>query len=251
MKTLLFALLLFNSPVRAETIELRADLWCPFTCQPQSSEPGLMIEIAEKIFGSHGIKINYEVLNWARALDLTREGKIHGVVGASKGDAPDLLYPNVPQSVVYNEYYKNSKSDFFFKNAESLKNRKVALIKAYFYDEENAALQKTMKSSFVYLSGEKIQEQMIKMLLAGRIDAALESTAVFNWNLKNMKVPQGSIVSAGRSDPKPMELFVAFNPKHPKASEWAKMLDEGMRNLRKSGDLDKILSKYNFKDDAK
>jgi len=36
------------SPAIADTITIRADVWCPYNCEPDSEKPGYMIEIVQK-----------------------------------------------------------------------------------------------------------------------------------------------------------------------------------------------------------
>ena len=63
------------------TLTLAADNWCPFNCQPNSTYPGYMIEIAQQVFAEYNININYQVIPWSRALRLCRAGIISAVVG--------------------------------------------------------------------------------------------------------------------------------------------------------------------------
>ena len=46
------------------------------------------------------------------------------------------------------------------------------------------------------------------------------------------------------------EVFVAFGPREPHAEEHARMLSEGMRKMRESGELARILARYGLKPDA-
>ena len=85
---------LVASTAIGETISLRADAWCPYTCDPGAAKPGFMIEIAKMALEPAGHKVDYKVLNWARAITETRKGKFTAIVGAAKDDAPDFIYPS-------------------------------------------------------------------------------------------------------------------------------------------------------------
>ena len=37
----------WTTAATAETVTLRADVWCPFNCEPDAASPGYMIEIAK------------------------------------------------------------------------------------------------------------------------------------------------------------------------------------------------------------
>ena len=42
--------------------------------------------------------------------------------------------------------------------------------------------------------------------------------------------------------------YIGFSPENPKSEEYARILDQGMRELRASGELEKILQKYGMSD---
>ena len=90
---LLLVLSLFVSILRAEnaTIVIGADIWCPVNCEPNSDHPGYMIEIANKIFKEQAVKVEYQVMPWARAIVEAEKGNIQAIVGAFKGDAHTLF----------------------------------------------------------------------------------------------------------------------------------------------------------------
>ncbi len=61
---------------------------------------------------------------------------------------------------------------------------------------------------------------------------------------------EDAVESAGQVGA-PEPVFIAFSPANPRAKEYARILDEGMKKLRSSGRLEKILGKYGIKDWAK
>ncbi len=50
---------LCSSYVIADTITIAADNWCPMNCEPESKEPGFMVEIAQSILAKAGHKVVY------------------------------------------------------------------------------------------------------------------------------------------------------------------------------------------------
>ncbi|MBS7691816.1 hypothetical protein I0E98_20920 [Pseudomonas lalucatii] len=67
--------LFFGSPgVRAETLVIAGDPWCPVNCEPGSAQPGIFVELARDIFAEAGIEVKYRLINWARALRAARRG---------------------------------------------------------------------------------------------------------------------------------------------------------------------------------
>lgn len=89
---ILYLLSLSSIALAAETITIAADAWPPFNGEPKSESEGYMIDIAREAFGAAGYEVDYKILSWKRALNLTREGEIDGVVGASKRDAQVLSF---------------------------------------------------------------------------------------------------------------------------------------------------------------
>ncbi|MCP4722513.1 MAG: amino acid ABC transporter substrate-binding protein, partial [Desulfobacteraceae bacterium] len=92
------------------------------------------------------------------------------------------------------------------------------------------------------LGGDDPLKKNILKLKAKRIDVLIEAKAVFDHTVKAMGMadlfrPAGS---DGEADP----VYIAFSPKHPKSKEYAKMLSDGIEELRQSGELAKILAKY-------
>ncbi len=63
---------LMSAPARAETLLIVADPWCPYNCAPDSTKPGMIVEIVKKAFERHGISVTYETLPWTRAVEETR-----------------------------------------------------------------------------------------------------------------------------------------------------------------------------------
>jgi polar amino acid transport system substrate-binding protein len=87
------AVLLAAAPVRAETITLVADEWCPYNCAPGDAKPGFLIEIARRIFEPAGFGVDYKIVPWARAIRDARAGRYTAIVGAIRSEAPDFVFP--------------------------------------------------------------------------------------------------------------------------------------------------------------
>lgn len=88
---------------------------------------------------------------------------------------------------------------------------------------------------------------MMKSLDSGRLDGFVENEAVlmhlaaqkkerFRWKKSSPDVS---------SDPR---LYIAFSPANKHADEWADLFSKELLKLRKTGELQKILDKYQVKD---
>ncbi len=132
-KSLGFLLLLLSVNSFADVITMRSDLWCPYVCDPKSEKPGFIVEVAREIFKKEGHIIDYDLMNWARAVADVREGKINALVGCSKADAVGFVFPNVPIGIMVNHYYVLADSKWDYKGVDSLTSKKIGVINEYSY----------------------------------------------------------------------------------------------------------------------
>jgi len=239
-----------TSVVLADTITLKADAWCPYTCAPESDKPGFMIEIAKAIFEPTGHKIDYSLMNWARAVSDTRKGKFNAVVGANVADVPGFILPKVPQGMSANYFWTRKDSNFTYRGIDSIKEKKIGVINGYSYGGDE--LDKPIGNhhpSFVVLPGDDALVKLIKMADAKRIDAFVENPYVLEYLLSTELTQfQNSFKAVSKNIVSDPELYIAFSPAKAESKKYAQILSDGMKQLRKSGKLKTILKKYNIKD---
>jgi polar amino acid transport system substrate-binding protein len=242
--------LTLSNPSFSDTISLRADPWCPHTCDPETHQNGILVDIAKTIFEEAGHTIEYSVLNWARAIDQTREGKFNGVVGAYSSDAPDFIFPSVAQGTTQNCFFVKSESSFKYSKPESLNGQNVGVVAGYSYGEPiDTLIQKSTGTDpkapkFETVTGNDALAMNFKKLFAGRLNAVLEEKQVEKFGISKLPEFKGS-KSAGCLNPQ--QTFIAFSP-HPslkeKSKKYAEILSQGMAKIKKNGKLKAILSKY-------
>lgn len=251
---LLVGVLLAASAAHAkqETITVLADAWCPYTCDPKSEHPGLMVEIATKAFAKHGITVEYDLHPWERAIEETRRGEHQAIMGAAKTDAPDFIYPSVPQGWVRNAFYVKKGNPWRFTGMESLADISLGATMGYSYTEVMDAYIAQNKSNMRYvqqLAGDDVLHTHIRKLLMGRIGAVIESQYVMRYHLQQNNLSD-KIEDAGTlsSDASTEQVFMAFSPNNPDSKRYAAILSKEMEALRASGALKKILDGYNVPD---
>lgn len=250
MKNILFVILFsfFTIQIKADEINLGADLWCPYTCEPGSSLPGFMIEIAQEVFKKHGHTIKYQNLSWARALADARIGRIDGAVGASRKEVDGFFIPQIANGNLLNYFYTLSTDPWFYKDEKSLYKKTFAVINGYSYGAVVDKLIENKHPSLKLMAGDDVLTRMIQMTSTKRIDGFIEDPAVLSFSLKKRKLKSSDFKIASPNMATDPDLFIAFSPKNPKSKEYARLLDEGMNELRKSGKLKEILNKYSVKD---
>lgn len=254
-----------TSPAKT-TVVLRADVWCPFNCEPDAKQPGYMVEIAKRAFASMKMEVEYKTLAWPRAIVDARDNKIDGIIGSATTDAPDFVFPAEPLGVTKNCFYALPDSKWSYKGPESLPEITIGTIKGYAYGEpfdayvaEQEKLVEEKKKSgkkasqfsekIQVVSGDTALELNYKKLQAKRIDAFIEEQNVLKRYMQSNKLSENSIKNMGCI--KEDKIYIAFGPKNPHAQTYAKLLGDTIAGMRKDGSLKKLLDQYGLQDWAK
>ena len=234
-------LILASATARAETITIVGDPWCPYNCEPGAENPGFGIEIAREALASSGIEVRYQTLPWEEAIAQTRAGVHAAVIGASKEDAPDFVFPARPIGTSNNIVVVRAGDPWRYAGPASLEGRRVGAIKAYSYGELiDEWLGK--HPAAVTVEGDDPKDLLLRKLLAKEIDVFLEDKSVMAEYVRRRGV-LGVVDSAGDADD-PTPVYIAFSPASKKSAAYARQLSDGIAALEKSGRLAKILGKY-------
>lgn len=233
-----------------ETLSIRADEWCPYNCDPTAGNPGFMVEIVTEIFSQKGIEIDYKLLNWARAVQDTERGDYDAIIGATKDDAPNFIFPTEKIGDSKNCFYTKPESKWEYKGIKSLENIILGVIKGYSYFEEldnyvkSPANKKKIDENF----GEDVQMRLINKLHSNRMDAFVENENVIQYMLtaNSKEIGSNKIKTAGCA-PVSQSLFIAFSPKKASSKARAEMFDNGLKEMKKNGKLTEITKKYGIK----
>ena len=214
--------------------------------------PALVSDICAGL-GQKLMQHNFLRLQDAIGSQNTKSGKYNGAAGAYKTDAPDFIFPENELSRGDSRFFVAKGDPWKFNGTASLEGKKLGAISGYTYsDVINEYIKKNQGSGKVSLvSGDKTPTQrLVSMLLSNpqRVNVVVEDLSVIAYALKQLGSPVDSLQEAG-DDGKPDEgIFIAFSPKNPKSNVYAKILSDGMAELRKSGKLKILLEKYGLKD---
>ena len=236
----------------ADTISLRADPWYPYNGEPGADKPGYMIEIARRIFEKRGVEVDYQLMNWELSLQQARKGRVDCVVGAFRTDAPDFLYPgnSLGEDVVgfFAARDNTDLAQWRYKDIKSLYNKRIGVVAAYSYSEAiDRFVADNADNHWVHTArGYNPLERNIRMLLAGRLDLLIESSVVMKARL--LQTGFSDAVVELDQLPKKGKLYIACSPQVDQARDYIRMLDQGIVQLRQSGELDNILARYGLTD---
>lgn len=244
-----FYLIIIGLAVNAaeKVISIRTDVWCPFACEPKAKNPGFMIEIVQDILKKEGYTVDYQLMPWARAIRDTKLGKYDAIIGAGRSDAPGFIFPDEPQGLTKYSTFGLKETNWKYLDEKSLEGIKLGAISSYSYDDETNRLIEKKHGSIELVSGDEPLGQLIKMVEQKRIMAFVESPQVLSFYLKekNIKIKLNDL---GPLKENSQELYIAFSPEKKELSGLAKKISLGTVELRKTGKLKKILSKYGLTD---
>lgn len=230
----------------AEEIVLASpDYWCPFSCKAGSAQEGFTVDIIRRVFAGHDISVRLINLNYNRALRAVREGQYAGTPSTLKDEAPDFIYPALPVSSNRFCFFTRPESAWSYSGEPSLSGQRTAVVQGYAYSKSFDQFIEDHPQQFVSLSGDNLTDRQLTLLQRQRITAFLEEESLVLYAQLQSGRP-GSLRNAGclpRS-----YAFLALSPANPRSQEYARLFDAGMRQLRASGELARILGLYGLRD---
>jgi polar amino acid transport system substrate-binding protein len=235
--------------VWSETVTLVADEWPPFNAMPNTSEEGVLVDVARAVFEKNGIKVSYKLIPWRRAVELTRMGTYNGLIGASKTDAPDFIFPSEELSRNVISFYVRKDSLWVFNHKSDIRSVSLGVVAGYDYRKwllDYIEAHKNDPRKIQVMTGHQPLQRNLQKLLSNRIDAIVDNEAVILNVARQMGV-NDQIKPAGYGS-EIAYIYIAFSPKHADSLRYAQMLSEGVVQLRQNGQLAVILSKYGLKD---
>lgn len=255
MKKLILALYVMVSlgqALQADTIVVAAYVWEPYNSAEGAVPEGYLLDILRAVFEKQGHVIKYQVMPYSRALVLAKDGDIQAVLGTFATDAAEYGLLNTQASLGLSKtVFLVKKADKWrFKGLKSLEDRVVGAILGYTYGDEGLdGYLETFKADpkrVSLVAGDDPVVANFRKLEVGRVNVLVEDSVVAQYvmaknNWTNQFVFAGEI---GQGTP----LYVSFSSKSPKVKAWLKLLDQGIADLRASGQLAKILARYGLKD---
>ncbi len=232
-----------------EVITLRADIWEPYNAEPESAKPGYMIEVVKTIFTKAGFTVDYQCKGWTweRSIEEARQGRIDGIVGAAVDDAPDFIFPEETFINQQMTFFVKKENAWRYKDITSLDNIRFGVISGYAYDDEiDSYIEKNSGKENVHtIKNANALELNIKKLEAGRIDATIEDASVFEMKAASLGM-NGKFEEAGVVG-EPDNITIAFSPVKETSKKYAEILSKGLKEMRASGELKKILKNTGLK----
>lgn len=248
---------IFVKPVQAKVLVIASDEWCPYICD-DTHLPGFLVEIVTEIAANNGVKVRFALTPLARALDLTKKGKIDILLALTPQHITDfqLQKSHLSFGGLYNDFYVRANDPWRFDSIIDLEialknNAILGTINGYEYGDNIGNLLKNNAAHIFSASGNSPLQKQLKMLRLGRLDILLDSRFTVQYQLSKLVnesskiqvsgTPNSAIIYAG-TEGNFTPLFLGFSPFLSK--EQLQLFDDGLMNLRENGRLNKILAKY-------
>ena len=237
-----------------KTITMVADNWCPFNCDPADTDPGFLVEVAQKAFEPEGYKVTYQIVPWARAIEEVMAGKYTILLAASVEETPDVLFPKSPRVSCGFDVFVKEGNPFVWKGVDSIRDKRIGGVQDYMYSEAVNAYIEANKNA----PGHKVQIQHgdeslptnIKKLLGGRIDVLFENSAVLTHKFHTMGDELADLGLSGKphyvgsADDKPTDCYLGFSPARPDSHQLMELLAKRGAEMEADGTMAKLRDKY-------
>lgn len=224
-------------------ISIAADLWCPYTCEPNEKE-GILIDIARKVFSQNNIAVKYRFMPWTRAQSETEKGLHNAIIGAFEADAKGFILPTSPILYGTNGFFTLASSTWQYSGIDSLKGLSLGIIDGYSY---GSPIDEYIKSNFssariqFSAGADALRKNLIK-LASKKVDVILDEPRVVRYEWKVLGNPAAELKRAGVYGKE--GIWIAFSPRRTESEELAKMFSLGLEKLEKSGEVQRIADMY-------
>lgn len=230
----------------AESIRICADTWMPLNGDPASDQPGYVVELLRLIFSKNEIAVDYQIMPWSDALKAAEEGAIDGVIGASRREAAHLVIPEEIVGVARFGLYVRQGNPWTFTGVSSLQGMRLGAIDGYdYWDDLDDYIQAHHAPDVILFTGDTPLKKGLAALASGKIDVMPENGSVFAWAARNEWLQPAAfrLAYVHQGD----DACVAF-ARGNAGRRYARMFDDGIRHLRLTGELARVLAEYGVKD---
>jgi polar amino acid transport system substrate-binding protein len=241
-----------NNSNERRTLVLAGDYWCPYNCDPNSKDPGYLVELLRRALYIYRIDIDYKLMPWSKAIDLAEEGKIDGILGISSVEGRDLVATKLPVEYSITHAFTRNDTEWIYDGIGSLRGKTIGIILDYVVDE---AISHYVGSNyhlspgkFSVQEGEDAAIESIVDLINGESDVYIEDHRVVEHYIAENSL-DSYVRDAGRVGRVKLPVYIAFSKKLPHVKTYINFFTNGLASLKATGEFDHLRSKYKMKDE--
>ena len=232
---------------QAENLRFTTIDYCPFSCDPikENGREGFMTDILRAALEEAGHSIDITLLPYLRSVNAVISGEYDGIIVIGQENAPDLIYPDISIGVQRIAFFTQAESDWQYSGVASLSDVTVAIVSGYDYIDSdlNRYFAEHIESDrVVVLHGKSTVERGIKMLQNNRIDSYFEGEYSILYTLEKLGI-RNQISIAGYSSEEFTDI-TGFSLHNPNSTEYAQILSDKIREMKRSGEYQRLLKSY-------
>lgn len=220
-----------------KTIVAAADPWPPYVDQKNPTE-GLALEIIRAALKTQGYAVKMEWVPWTRAMAGVKDGKYDILPDCwIMEDQAKFLAYSEPLATNEIKFIKRKGDPFEFNGLESLKGKRIGIVKDYGYTDEfiqSALFAKDETTDFM---------TNVSKLAAGRVDLTLEDELVARYRIEKENPPLLPQVEFTRNSLSSVGLHVAAL-KNARGKEILDAFDKGLAIIKANGSYAQLFAKY-------
>lgn len=232
IQALFICLISFNAHANNVTLAVE-DSWPPY-----ATEEGLGYshQIVEEAFKSQGYNVDLQVVPYARALHLTKNGEVDGAFNVTRQTSTEAIYHfgQEPLLVATASFYTLSEDNIEANDLNSIPDSyNIGIINGYEYGDIFEENHKRFNVIAI-----RTQKQILEMMKRKRIDGFIMFDEIAKYTMEKH--------GFNSQDFKPIfvnhtsDIYVAFNKELPNKAELSSTLDKGIRTLKESGRYEQI-----------
>ncbi|NCP65354.1 MAG: hypothetical protein GW763_10050 [Paraglaciecola sp.] len=204
-------------------IELAATDWCPYSCEQDPKEKGLVVDYLQYILQQHGHSLHVAFFPFSRAVQEVNNGNKFGLLTAVPAEAPNLLFTQQAVMTYQMCFYAKQNTAWQYMGRDSLKKIVLGGISGYGYGEPvDSFVNDASNKNVVQLAGEHSLGRLIALVDKQRIDVFIADINVVQWQLRSSTSRPVKEVGCLATNP----FYVAVSPKLAWASAFAALLDD-------------------------
>ncbi len=235
---ILLTLMCWPFSVNAEklpTLEIGVEnSWPPFA---NAHGEGISVDIVRAALEAVGQDYHLHVKPYARVLRDVESGVLGAGFNVSRQVSTEsrFIFGERPLLQVQASFFYAADTAYNYHSIEDMPDKtRIALILGYEYGDAYERQRYRFQEFQVAR-----QQQIVKMLLAGRVDVAIMFDEVANFTLTSMGLPSTALRKGSRNHIS--DIYMVFSRKNPDALSYARLLDQGLLQIQGSGRYQQLL----------
>lgn len=198
--------------------------WPPYA---DSQGNGISKTLIQQALKGSKFRPEFIAVPYARALQMTEYGEVHGCFNVTRQtDTEDkFLFGEQALLVAHASYFYSAKNVKNYSSVDEIPDgASIGLILGYEYGNEYEKQRHRFREFRV-----SSQEQIIRMLLSGRVDMAIMFDEVAAYHLDMLNLSEDDVIKGARNHSS--DIYVALSRKKAESAEIAKALDKGLAKI--------------------